>query len=177
MGQKEILKNLVVYFTFNVSNLTPTKLVKLIYLADVYHYKKHRCTISEVPFFNFHYGPWHQIIEMVVQEECGELVEVDTIQTRKGDVIRIHKPKVEETSIKLPKSEMFETLDEVVKDWGKIPLKKIVNHIKNTVPYIESEKGQFIDFMLVDSEFRKSIDRASKQAKEGKLIEKSLNEL
>lgn len=177
MGQREILKNLIVYFTFKVDKLTPTKLVKLIYLADLDHYKKYRYTISEVPFYSYHYGPWHHIIDKVVQEECGELIEVESIQTRKGDVIRIHKPKVDQASIEFPRSEMFETLNEVVEKWGRISTKKIIEHIKSASPFIETEKGQFIDFMLVDSEFRKSIDRASKQAKENKPNVKSLDDL
>ncbi len=177
MGQREILKNLIVYFTFKVGNLTPTRLVKLIYLADLDHYKKYRCTISEVPFLNYHHGPWHHIIDKTVQEECGELIEVESIKTRKGDVIRIHKPKVKQTSVRFPRPEMFETLKKVVQDWGNVPLEKIVKHIKSTTPFIQSQKRDVIDFMLVDSEFRESIERASKQAKEGKLKEKSLNEL
>ena len=177
MGPKEILKNLVVYFTFNVPKLTPTKLTKLIYLADLYHYKKHRCTISEIPFFNYHYGPWHPAIDAIVNKECDELIEVESIKTRKGDVIRIHKPKVEKTSVKFPRPEMFETLKKVVQDWGNVPLDKIVKYIKSTTPFIQSQKRHVIDFMLVDSEFQESIERASKQAKEGKLIVKPLNEL
>ncbi len=177
MGQRNILKNLIVYFTFKVDKLTPTKLVKLIYLADLDHYKKYRCTISEVPFYSYHYGPWHHIIDRVMQEECGELIEVESVQTRKGDVIRIHKAKVAQASIKFPRPEMFKTLDEVVKKWGRISTKKIVEHIKSTTPFIETKKGDTIDFMLVDTEFRESIEKASKQAKDSKLKLKPLNEL
>ena len=84
---------------------------------------------------------------------------------------------MEKTSVKFPRPEMFETLKKVVQDWGNVPLEKIVKHIKNTTPFIQSQKRHVIDFMLVDSEFRESIESASKQAKEGKLIVKPLNEL
>jgi len=177
MEQRENLKNLIVYFTFNVPNLTPTKLVKLIYLADLYYYKKHHCTISNVSFFNYHYGPWHPIIERIVVEECGELIEIESVQTRKGEVIKIHKPKVSKTSVSFPREEIFETLNQVIKEWGKVPTNKIVKYIKRNTPFTETSKGDPIDFMLLDPEFRKSIDRATKQAKEGKFIIKSLNEL
>lgn len=177
MGQRKILKNLIVYFTFSIKNLTPTKLVKLIYLTDLYHYRKHHCTISNVPFFSYHYGPWHPIIEQTVFEECGELIEIESVQTRKGEVIKIHNPKVKKTSIELPRAEMVETLELVIKEWGNAPTEKIIKYIKSNTPFIEAKKGDTIDFMLVDTGFRESIEKASKQAKDSKLKLKSLNEL
>lgn len=177
MGQRKILKNLIVYFTFKIKNLTPTKLVKLIYLADLFHYKKYRCTISNILFFHSHYGPWHPIIEQTVLEECGELIEIESIHTKKGEVIRIHKPKIKKTSIEFPRKEIFETLDLVVEKWGNIPLNNIIKYIKSNTPFIEAKKGDTIDFMLVDTEFRESIEKASKQAKGSKLKLEPLNEL
>jgi uncharacterized phage-associated protein len=177
MGQRAILKNLIVYFTFTIKNLTPTKLIKLIYLADLYHYKKYHYTISKIPFFSYHYGPWHPDIEKTVLEECGELIEVESVHTRRGDIIKIHKPKVKRTSIEFPQKEIFETLDLIVKEWGKVSTKKIIEYIKSTTPFIETRKGDPIDFMLIDTEFRESIEKASKQVKEGKFELKSMNEL
>ena len=72
---------------------------------------------------------------------------------------------------------MFETLELVIKEWGNVLTEKIIKYIKRNTPFIETKKGDTIDFMLVDTEFRESIEKASKQAKEGKLELKPLNEL
>ena len=177
MERKEILKNLIVYFTFKVPNITPTKLIKLIYLADLLHYEKHRRKISNVEFFNYHYGPWHPIIELMVVKECGELVEIKSVQTRKGEVIKIHKPKVKEANISFPGEGIFDTLKAVVNKWGDVNTNKIVKYIKNRSPFIETCKGQVIDFTFLDPEFKESIKRASNQAKESHVNLKSTDDL
>lgn len=177
MKKEEILKNLVVYFTYKVPRLSKTKLVKLIYLADRLHYEKTKQTISDLDYINYYYGPWSPEIEKAVEEQCGEAIEIEFVTTAKGDVANIHKPKKTEIKVRFPDKSISKTLDEIIKKWGNSSLADILKFVKTSTPFIESNYMDPIDFMLLDPELRKSIDIASEEAQSGRIVQKSVDEL
>jgi len=121
---KDDLRNIITYFAYKVPNLSKTKLIKLIYLADLEFYKRFRSTITDISFINYHYGPWNPEIEEFVERECGSTISLEIVQKKSGEIIKINKPKLKETTYDSQRREFWISLTEVVKHWGSKPLPK-----------------------------------------------------
>ena len=160
MREEEVVKNLIVYFAFKVRNLTMTKLVKLIYLADFYHLERTKKRITNLRFVNWHYGPYSPAIPNTTEEISGSDIEVRSIITSEGYDAHVIKPIVKETEVKLPK-DVVSTLQEIVKDWGEKNTEDIIRDAKSTPPYRSSKFGEEI-FEREDAKIYRELPKREK---------------
>jgi len=147
---KGILQNIVTYFCFKTDPNSVTKLTKLCYLADVYHYQMHGKRLTEVPFRHFRYGPWAEAVQMTLEELYEEgIIKETKVKTKKGQDATIPKPNIPQTEITLSK-DAFKTLEDVIIDWGRKTTDEIVNYCKKTLPFLDTSFNEIIDFSRTD---------------------------
>ena len=145
-----VLQNIITYFCFKADPNSITKLTKLCYLADVYHYQMYGKRLTEVPFRHFRYGPWAEEVQMALEElyEKG-IIKETKVKTKKGQDATIPKPNVSQAEITLSK-DAFETLKDLMIDWGNKTTDEIVNYSKKTLPFLGTFFNRKIDFSRVD---------------------------
>lgn len=141
-----ILQNVITYLCFEANPLSSTKLTKLVYLLDVYHYQMFGERVTNVPFIHYLYGPWAPHVEQTVQELCAQgILSERVVKTTKGPPAMVPEPKVPQATILLPKTAL-EALKNVVDDWGNASTEKITEYTKATLPFANTSFNQRIDF-------------------------------
>ena len=90
-----ILENVITALCFRAKPLSTRKLVKLVYLVDVYHQQMFGKRLTDVHFKHYRYGAWSPEIEERVEELCdkGILLE-EVIQTSSGYPAIVPKPVI-----------------------------------------------------------------------------------
>jgi len=148
-GPEGILENIVTTVCFKSMPNSSRKVMKLVYLVDVYHYEMFGSRATEVPFRHYDYGPWAAEIYRCLDSlyERGVLYE-HVAKTSHGPAV-IPKPAVPETRIRLPKS-IMQAVERVLDDWGRISPGRVVEHTKKTLPFLNTPYNCLIDFSRVD---------------------------
>lgn len=146
-----ILQNIITYLCFKV-NPNPnskTKLAKLVYLVDVYHYQMFGKRLTRLRFKHHYYGAWSLSIEAALEKLYGAAILQETVvDTAKGQAL-VPTPLVPETTIRLPESG-FKALESVVADWGYASPDEVVQCTKTTLPFLNTPFGGTIDFSRSD---------------------------
>jgi len=144
-----ILENVVTAVCFRSMPNSSRKVMKMVYLVDVYHHEMFGSRATDVPFKHYHYGPWavdiYDCLESLYERGvlCGRVV-----KTAHGPAV-IPKPAVPETTIRLPQSVM-EAVERVLADWGRISPVRVVQHCKTTLPFLNTPYNCEIDFSRLD---------------------------
>jgi uncharacterized phage-associated protein len=147
---KNLLENVITFLCFQNTTLSQTKLIKLIYLADVYHMEKYGKRLTNVPFRHWYYGPYSEVIGEELEHLCGEgIINQKVYQTRSGYFAEIPTPNVKETTIELP-NKALEVLKAVVEDFGNMNTDQIVKITKAGPPFADTPFGEEIDFERID---------------------------
>jgi len=145
-----LLQNILTYLCFKCQTLSRTKLIKLVYLVEVYYYQLYSKRLTEIPFYHYYYGVWSPQVERKVEELYGKGILVEReVSTKKGFIAIIPKPNVKKTEVRLPK-DVFEVLDMIVEDWGNALPDEVVEFTKTTLPFINTGFGEEIDFSRID---------------------------
>lgn len=145
-----VLQNVITYICFKNIPLSESKLTKLIYLIDVYHYESFGETLTSVPFKHYYYGAWAPEISEEL-EKLGEagIIKEEAVKTRKGRVASVPKPHVSSTTVTLPKTGA-EAIENVLQQWGSSSTDDIVDYTKTTLPFLNTPFGESIDFKRTD---------------------------
>ena len=143
------LQNIIVYLCFKVRTLAQTKLIKLVYLAEVYHYRMFGARLTNTPFKHWHYGPWSEVVDSEIQRLCEiEIIKQVPHTTISGFSAKLAKPNIKVATIELSPSAQT-ALDAVIAEWGAVRSEHVVNHAKSTPPFLGTPYGEEIDFSLV----------------------------
>ena len=144
------LENVVTGLCFRATALSSRKLVKLVYLVDVYHQQMFGKRLTNVHFKHYRYGAWSPEIGECVEELCdkGILLE-ETVQTSSGYPAIVPRPAISETVIRLPESGL-KALREILSDWGGRNPDEVVQFTKSTLPFINTPYDEEIDFSRCD---------------------------
>lgn len=147
---KGMLQNIITFFCFKAAPLSTRKLVKLVYLADVYYYQMFGKRLTDVPFKHYLYGPWSPEIEKSLEELCeAGIIREEPIETRDGNVASVPKPAVKETVVKLPHN-AIKVIEMVLTDFGKADPGDVVAFTKKTLPFLNTPFDEEIDFSRCD---------------------------
>lgn len=146
------LEAVVTYLVYKSGpNQSSTKLIKLLYLCDLYHYHKHGHTLSRALFVRGPYGPYSEAIKDAVQalEEKG-ILRYQQVSTRKSTA-KVPTPLATQVRIPPFPEEATETLDQVIKRWGRVSPDQVTAFAKATVPFlITTRDWEQIDFTVLD---------------------------
>lgn len=147
---KGLLENIITYFCFKANPLSSRKLVKLVYLADLYHYQLFRKRLSKVPFKHYYYGAWAPDIAEAVEELCDRgVLKEEVVSTSAGFPAAVPKPAVSQTTVKLPKTG-FKALEMVVAEFGGADPDDVIEFTKKTLPFLDTPFNEEIDFSRSD---------------------------
>lgn len=137
-----MLDQLIKYFVYETKgHITKTQLVKFLYLADLYSVKWTGQQLTELDWYYYRHGPWHEDIDAALGRMNGK----EILQDSQGDAVLIRLgPKagsVEEltlpTSLKL-------ILENIRREWaGASPdrLKQLLEYIYSTAPMLEVKEA------------------------------------
>lgn len=147
---KGLLDNIVTYLCFKANPLSTRKLVKLVYLLDVYHYQLFGKRLTKVPFKHYYYGAWAPDIEESVEKLCdGEILREEVVSTSAGYPAVIPKPAISQTTVKLPKTGV-KAVEMVIANFGAAPPDEVVEFTKKTLPFLNTPFNEEIDFSRSD---------------------------
>lgn len=145
-----LLENVITYLCFKSNPLSSRKLVKLVYLVDLYHQQMFGERLTDVVFTHHKYGAWSPEIEPCCEELYNKgVLKEESVNTSKGQAI-IPKPAISRTKIKLPDSGL-RALECVIADWGDKNPDDVVKFTKTTVPFLVTDFGETIDFTRSDA--------------------------
>lgn len=150
--EKASLKHLTTYLASTVPHLPEVKLVKLIYVAQLYHYSHYGELLTKTRFFSFSYGPHAPTIGSALKEQLAsnaiyyERSRTSDDPVYSNPVMIIRSYESEDNGLPIP---CLSTLREVVEDWGEKSFEDLVDYTTRTIPFISTTYREQIDFTLM----------------------------
>ena len=130
--------------------LSTTRLMKLLYLAEVYHKELYGERLTDADFVSWDYGPFS--VDVLRAEErllAAGLIDLDRCQTRGGHTASVPRPRVKIGGLRLSDS-AGEVLRLVLLEWGKKDTDELVAFAKQTLPYVLAERREPLSFDNAD---------------------------
>jgi uncharacterized phage-associated protein len=147
---ENVLQNTITYLCFKVRTISQTKLMKLVYLANVYHMEQYGSPLADISFKHWHYGPYSAEVDSEIEKLYGEgILKAKMCKTRSGHDAEVPTPNVKSTTVQLP-DEAIAVLDEIIEDWGNASTSDIVTFAKTSLPFVGTAFGRKIDFARID---------------------------
>jgi uncharacterized phage-associated protein len=124
---RSMLETLILYFVYQTNGfLTKTQLVKFLYLADLYSVKWTGKQLTDLDWYYYNFGPWHEDIdaalgrlnEKVIQKEEG-----------KSTLIQTGKEPLDPHSLGLSPG-LYLILDNIRREWAGSSTEKIDELLK-----------------------------------------------
>jgi uncharacterized protein YwgA len=155
------------------STASKTKLLKLLYLADIEHFRKTEATLTGFDWIFYLYGPWAADFDKVLEQLQTEgLIDVRgwTDASLEGQEIRITDPLDIEKIIS-DTDEYFRT-KRMIDTFAALSTPELLDYVYfSTEPMEGAEKLQPLDFSKVSREgprlYRRSISGTPRQKAEG----------
>lgn len=136
---KDILQKLICFFVFKTKgHITKTQLVKYIYLADLYSVKWTGEKLTDLDWYYYKFGPWHEDIDRAL----FSLEEKEIVQVSSGEsnLINMGEALNEIDSLNLPTSLVL-MLENIKKEWSSSNTKELLDYVYQTAPMIEVQKS------------------------------------
>jgi uncharacterized phage-associated protein len=137
-----MLDKLIKYFVYATKgNITKTQLIKFLYLADLYSVKWTGNQLTELDWYYYNFGPWHEDIDTALNKMNGKEVVIE----REGNavLIRLGFQGSDVNDLQLPVSLKL-VLDNIRREWaGYEKRNQLFEYVYNTAPMLEvKEKHQ-----------------------------------
>lgn len=133
-----MLDLLIKYFVYQTKgHITKTQLVKFLYLADLYSVKWTGKQLTELDWYYYLHGPWHEDIDAALDKMDGK----EILQEPQGDAVLIklgpNAGNVED--LKLPVSLKL-ILENIRREWagsGQDRIQQLLDYVYSTAPMLE----------------------------------------
>ena len=129
-----------------------TKLVKLLYLIDVENYLRRGATISGLEWRFYHYGPYAFEIDAALKELDLDIPQ-ESVTTETGHraiVFRSNYGLHARLGEYVSSTSELRLVDRVIRDWGKVELYPLLNHVYFfTEPMKHAKRGEILDFSTI----------------------------
>ncbi len=137
-----MLEKLIKYFVYSTKgHITKTRLVKFLYLADLYSVKWTGKQLTELDWYYYRHGPWHDDIDAILSKMNGR----EILQDPQADTQLINlgpqAGNVEE--LELPSSLRL-ILENIRREWagsGQDKLKQLLDYVYSTAPMLEVKEA------------------------------------
>ena len=147
--------NAIAYLAFLLreqeANFGKTKLVKLLYLADVEYFRRWSRQLTNIDWLFYHYGPYSSAIDEALKELNFDITE-EKFVTRKGftaQVITVPEYLYVQADAQLSEREK-RVLNKVLEEWGMEDLNPLLSHVYfETEPMLQAERGERLDFSKI----------------------------
>ncbi len=126
-----------------------TRLVKLLYLLDVEHYRRFGRRFTDLDWVFYHYGPYAFELENILGQSAMEREEIPLAG---GKMIkRLKRPEESPEPDRLDyKAEGI--VGALLRDWGTVDLRELLDHVYfETEPMLHATRGDRLDFSSIRS--------------------------
>jgi hypothetical protein len=145
-----ILKNVITCLCFDCNPLSASKIMKLVYLVDVYHLQLYGEPLTSARYRYWNYGAFSIDVAQSLDELYAEgLISERVVKTRKGHDAFVPTPNVPEAMIRLPQSG-WRAIEQVIQDWGDKTTDEVVRYTKEILPFLNTDKYTEIDLRRYD---------------------------
>lgn len=139
------LDQAIIYLVNKLCNLTRTKLVKLLYLADIAHYSRTKKSLTKVTYCSYYYGPFSEkIIESIEKLSPYEIEEFYRTSKDGREYYTYTSGTNPRIMILNLTQEEKRTLDKVITTYGAMNLDDLLKYVYCTPQYRKSRKGETI---------------------------------
>ncbi len=131
--------------------LNKTKLIKLLYLIDVEHYRKYRQTFTELNWIFYKFGPWAYDYNEIIEEiESSFEFRVDKVGvTEEVSLIHCVSDSINFNTI-FSDPDDSRRFREIVERWGREDLNRLLDYVYfRTEPMYDARKGEELDFSKI----------------------------
>jgi len=144
----ELLENIITCLCFKVQPGT-TKLMKLVYLVDVYYTRAFGKRLTDVPFVYDRYGAFAKEVYQALEAlEAKGVIRERSVQTTEGHEANIRELAIGQASVPVS-PEVRQIIEDVLADWGGASLAAVIRYTKATLPFVGTKPSQLIDFSRI----------------------------
>lgn len=124
-------------------NITRTKIVKLLFLLDYVNYVNNGKKITNISYDYYYYGPYsRKIIDVIDDMKNENLLSESEHFNSNGNVYYIYSTNSEtQNPEQLLDSDETNTFEEVVKKYGHLSLKQLLEYVYSTPPIRDNRQG------------------------------------
>ena len=144
---KNLILSVITFIKQDQGTLTKTKLVKYLYLLDVEYYRKHRRTLTNLPWIYYKYGPYAHEFEDAYEELQKGQIKVKKVSGDDYDaeIVNVRTPiPLEEVQ---PDPEIRILLKANAARWNKALLAELLSFVYNdTEPMLNAKRNELLDF-------------------------------
>ncbi len=187
MDSNENIKSLIALFVDLAkregSIINITKLVKLLYLAEIYYYKQNQKRLTNLPWKYYKKGPWCSQIDSNIEHS-------DNLYIPENENFRRIKLKDKSKTLSMVRSLDIKSHNAVMyvyKKYAHFELNLLLSYVYNhTSPMKNAKIDKYLDFSVINSTFNSENDFGQesqpltddeKQLLEKKLAERKKNEV
>ena len=148
MSDNPRFQEALIYFVHVLPGIGRTKLMKLVFLADVESYKTLGRSLTAETYLSYDHGPWTRELYRALESTPG-IEERSSPMPLGGMKYAYHGTGDRSPMTHLAQADI-EILDHVVERWGRRKLRSILDHVYATPPYAGTPFGVEVDFSTLD---------------------------
>ncbi|MCD6361394.1 MAG: SocA family protein [Armatimonadetes bacterium] len=126
-----------------------TRLMKLLYLAELTHFRRYGRPLTGARFINYDYGPIcldaYRALERLAAKGA---IEEHCHTTRDGQTCRLQMPVMTAMHVEPASPYAIEVVDQVVDEWQDRSSAELVSYAKSTAPFTASRYNEELDLSL-----------------------------
>ncbi len=133
-----MLDILIKYFVYATKGyITKIQLIKFLYLADLYAVKWTGKQLTDLKWYYYRFGPWHEDIDTALDKMNGKEISVETEGGK--TLVKLGKDAGNIDDLQLPTSLKL-MLDNIRREWagsGLDKMKQLLDYVYTTAPMVE----------------------------------------
>ncbi len=136
-----MLDILIKYFVYATKGyITKIQLIKFLYLADLYAVKWTGKQLTELNWYYYYFGPWHDDIDAALDKMNGKEISIETEGST--TLIKLGTEAKNIDDLQLPVSLKL-MLDNIRREWagsGQDKMKQLLDYVYTTAPMLAVKK-------------------------------------